>query len=78
MISDLVFLLNSMWHLFRGKIKSYWTRPFLITEVFPYGAVELEKKEGEKFTINGQRIQIYVGKVESLHQVVKDCNLDEV
>ena len=32
--SDLMLLFNSRLHLFPGKLKSKWTRPFLITKVF--------------------------------------------
>ena len=28
-----------------GKLKSKWTGPYLITQVFPYGSVELKAKE---------------------------------
>ena len=58
---DLVLLFNSRLRLFPGKLKSKWTGPFLITKVFSHGAVELENKEGIKFTVNGQRIKIYLG-----------------
>ena len=44
-IGDLVLLLNSRLRLFPGKLKSKWTGPFLITQVFPHGVVELENKE---------------------------------
>ena len=52
--------------------------PFLITKVFPHGAVELENKEGAKFTVNGQRIKIYLGHAENVHVVVEAYHLDEV
>ena len=64
MIGDLVLLFNSRLCLFPGKLKSKWTGPFLITKVFPHGAVELENKEGAKITVNGQRIKIYLGHIE--------------
>ena len=41
---DWVLLLNSRLRLFTGKIKSKWTGPFLITQVFPHGEVELDNK----------------------------------
>ncbi|XP_015081337.1 uncharacterized protein LOC107024942 [Solanum pennellii] len=41
-VGDLVLLFNSRLRLFLGKLKSKWTGPFLIIEVFPHGAVELE------------------------------------
>ena len=44
-----------------GKLKSKWTGPSLITQVFPHGAVELETKEGVRFKVNGERIKLYFG-----------------
>ena len=41
--------------MFPGKFKSKWTGPFLVTKLFPYGSVEMENKEGARFTINRQR-----------------------
>ena len=42
MVGDLVLLFNSRLRLFPGKIKSKWTGPYLVTQLFPQGAVELE------------------------------------
>ena len=36
-----VLLFNSRFKLFPGKLKSRWSGPFMITQVFPYGSVEL-------------------------------------
>ena len=77
-VGDLVLLLNSRLRLFPGKLKSKWTGPFLITKVFPHVAVELENKEGASFTVNGQRIKIYLGHAESAHEVVEAYYFDEV
>lgn len=65
-------------HLFPGKHKSNLIGPFLITEVFPHGAIEVENKEGAKFTVNGQRIRTYLGQPESVHKVLEAYNLYEV
>ena len=54
---DLVLLFNSRLHLFPGKLKSKWTGPYTVTQIFPHGAVELETKEGVRFKVNGQRIK---------------------
>ena len=37
MVGDLVFLFNSRFHLFPGKLKSKWTGPYLINQLFPHG-----------------------------------------
>ena len=78
MIGDFVLLFKSRLRLFPQKLKSKWTGPFLITKVFPQEAVELENKEGAKFSVNGQRIKIYQGYVESVHEVFEAYHLDEV
>ncbi|XP_049406130.1 uncharacterized protein LOC125869729 [Solanum stenotomum] len=75
---DLVLLFNSRLRLFPGKLKSKWTMPFKVTQVFPHGAVELENKEGTRFKVNGQRIKIYLGKSESINEVIEAYYLDEV
>ncbi|GJZ83654.1 reverse transcriptase domain-containing protein [Tanacetum coccineum] len=42
-----------------GKLKSRWSGPFTITEVFPYGTVELSQPNGPNFKVNGHRIKHY-------------------
>ena len=55
-----------------------WTSSFLITKVFPHGAVEQENKKGSRFTVNGQKIKTYLGQEESVLEVVEAYILDEV
>ena len=74
----MVLLFNSRLRVFQGKLKHKWTRPFLITKVFPQGVVELENKERAKIMVNGQRIKIYLGHAESSHEVVEAYHLHEV
>ncbi|XP_049365196.1 uncharacterized protein LOC125830020 [Solanum verrucosum] len=64
--------------LFPRKLKSKWTRPFLLTKVLPNGAVELKNSEGTRFMVNGQRIKIYLGNVESVQEVVEAYYLDKL
>ena len=52
MIGDLVLLVNSGSPCLPGKLKSKWTGPYLITQVFPHGAVELKAKEEVRFEVN--------------------------
>lgn len=77
-VGDLVFLFNSRLRLFPGKLKSKWTRSFIVTQLFPHGAVELENKEGTRFKLNGKRIKVYMEKKESVKEVVEAYYLDEV
>ena len=53
LVGDLVLLFNSRLCLFRGKLKSKWTGPYLITQLFPHGMVEFENKEGVRFKVKG-------------------------
>ncbi|GAU32930.1 hypothetical protein TSUD_152910 [Trifolium subterraneum] len=66
-----VLLFNSRLKLFPGKLKSRWSGPFVIKEVFPHGAVEIFKpgEEGDSFKVNGQRVKIYKGGEFDRHKV---------
>ena len=71
MVLDLVFLFNSRLRLFPAMLKSKWNGPYMVTQLFPYGEVELETKEGVRFKVNGQRIKIYFGHAESAKEVIE-------
>ena len=49
-----VFLFNSQLKLFPGKLKSRWSGPFTVTQVFPYGGVEIMHLKKETFKVNTQ------------------------
>nr|GEZ42437.1 reverse transcriptase domain-containing protein [Tanacetum cinerariifolium] len=56
-IGDRVLLFNSRLKIFSGKLKSCWSRPFTISNVFPYGTVELSQTVGPNFKVNGHRLK---------------------
>nr|GFD11200.1 reverse transcriptase domain-containing protein [Tanacetum cinerariifolium] len=58
-VGDRVLLFNSRLKIFSGKLKTRWTRPFTVAQVFPYGTVELSQTEGPNFTVNGHRLKYY-------------------
>ncbi|GJX93783.1 hypothetical protein Tco_0348369 [Tanacetum coccineum] len=58
-VSDRVLLFNSRLKLFSGKLKSRWSGPFTITQVFPYGTVKLSQNSKPNFKVNGHRIKHY-------------------
>nr|GFC74656.1 reverse transcriptase domain-containing protein [Tanacetum cinerariifolium] len=60
-IDDRVLLFNSRLKTFSGKLKSYWSGPFTISYVFPYGTVELSQPDGPNFKVNGHRLKHYFG-----------------
>nr|GEV67018.1 reverse transcriptase domain-containing protein [Tanacetum cinerariifolium] len=48
-IGDKVLLFNSCLKIFSGKLKSRWSGPFTISQVYPYGTVELSQPDGPNF-----------------------------
>ncbi|GKA60351.1 reverse transcriptase domain-containing protein [Tanacetum coccineum] len=48
-VGDRVLLFNSRLKIFSGKLKTRWTGPFTVTQVFPYGTVELSQTDGPNF-----------------------------
>ncbi|GJZ72721.1 reverse transcriptase domain-containing protein [Tanacetum coccineum] len=48
-VGDQVLLFNSRLKMFSGKLKSCWSGPFTITQVFPYGTIELSQNTGPNF-----------------------------
>ena len=57
---DQVLLYDSKLHLFPDKLKSRWTGPFTVHEVYTNEAVELlNSKDDRVFKVNGQRLKTY-------------------
>ncbi|GJX19819.1 reverse transcriptase domain-containing protein, partial [Tanacetum coccineum] len=61
-VGDQVLLFNSRLKIFSGKLKSRWSGPFTIANVFPYGTIELSQKDGPNFKVNGHRVKHYFGE----------------
>nr|GEX33979.1 reverse transcriptase domain-containing protein [Tanacetum cinerariifolium] len=61
-IGDSVLLFNYRLKIFFGKLKSHWSRPFTISQVYPYGTVELSQPDGPNFKVNGHRLKHYFGE----------------
>nr|GEX23850.1 reverse transcriptase domain-containing protein [Tanacetum cinerariifolium] len=60
-VGDEVLLFNSHLKIFSGKLKTYWSGPFTITQVYPYGTIELSQLNGLNFKVNGHRVKHYFG-----------------
>ncbi|XP_074277087.1 uncharacterized protein LOC141600740 [Silene latifolia] len=58
-VGDLVLLFNSKVKVFPSKLKSRWSGPFKVMQIFPYGAFELWSEEGGTFRVNYQRVKRY-------------------
>ncbi|CAN6554869.1 unnamed protein product [Malus baccata var. baccata] len=55
-----VLLFDSHLRLFPGKLRSKWIGPFVITNVFTHGAVQVQSiKTGHEFKVNGHHLKPY-------------------
>jgi hypothetical protein len=71
-----VLLYNSRLKLFPGKLKTRWSGPYVVKQVFPHGAVELFKGvDGITFKVNGHRVKPYYE--EMVEHDIEDVPLDE-
>ncbi|GJY24284.1 reverse transcriptase domain-containing protein [Tanacetum coccineum] len=58
-VGDQVLLFNSRLKIFSGKLKTRWSGPFTITEVYPYGTAKLSHADGSNFKVNCHRLKHY-------------------
>nr|GEX69738.1 reverse transcriptase domain-containing protein [Tanacetum cinerariifolium] len=61
-IDDRVLLFNSQLKIFFSKLKYHWSGPFTISQVYPYGTVNLSQPDGPNFKVNGHRLKHYLGE----------------
>nr|GEW57223.1 reverse transcriptase domain-containing protein [Tanacetum cinerariifolium] len=61
-IGDKVLLFNSRLKISSRKLKSHWSGPFTISQVYPYGTVELLQPDGPNFKVNGHHLKHYFGE----------------
>ena len=56
-LEQIVLLYDSRLHLFRGKVKSRRTGPYIVKNVSSYDIFEIEDpKDGNIFKVNGHRL----------------------
>ncbi|GJV00231.1 reverse transcriptase domain-containing protein [Tanacetum coccineum] len=58
-VGDRVILFNSRLNIFSGKLKTCWTGPFTVAQVFPYGTIKLSQTDRPNFKVNGHRVKYY-------------------
>nr|GEY08344.1 reverse transcriptase domain-containing protein [Tanacetum cinerariifolium] len=61
-IGGRVLLFNSRLKIFFGKLKSRWSDPYTISQVYPYVTVELSQPDEPNFKVNGHRLKQYFGE----------------
>nr|GEW95661.1 reverse transcriptase domain-containing protein [Tanacetum cinerariifolium] len=60
-VGDQVLLFNSRLKIFSGKLKSRWSGPFTISEIYPFGTAKLVHPDGCNFKVNCHRLKHYHG-----------------
>nr|GFA00016.1 reverse transcriptase domain-containing protein [Tanacetum cinerariifolium] len=64
--------------IFSGKLKSRWSGPFTISEIYPYGTAKLTHSDGSNFKVNCHRLKHYHGgdppplEIPDVHTFPKD------
>ena len=58
MLRQKVLLYNLRLKLFPGKLRSRWSRPFIVVKVWPYGIIKIQDSD-QKFKVNEQRLKEY-------------------
>ena len=44
-----------------GKLRSRWTRPFIVMKIFPYSAIEIkDPTKDHTFEVNGHRLKHFL------------------
>nr|GFB39575.1 reverse transcriptase domain-containing protein [Tanacetum cinerariifolium] len=60
-VGDQVLLFNSRLKIFSGKLKSRWSGPFTISEIYPYGTANLIHPDGCNSKVNCRKLKHYHG-----------------
>jgi hypothetical protein len=77
-VGQQVLLFNSRLKLMAGKLRSKWIGPFVVTNVFPHGAIEITSAgTGKVFKVNGQRLKLFHGSPMPVEAPVEELSLDE-
>ncbi|XP_076923727.1 uncharacterized protein LOC143585947 [Bidens hawaiensis] len=64
-LDSALWAFRTAYKILLGKLRSKWTGPYLVKEVFPYGVVELENPyNGTSWKVNAHRLKHYIGGPE--------------
>ena len=75
-VGQKVLLYNSRLGLMSGKLRSKWIDPFVVTNVFPYGTVEIKSDSTHKsFKVNGHRLKSFLTNPSLVDVVVEETSL---
>ncbi|CAN6678112.1 unnamed protein product [Malus baccata var. baccata] len=76
-IGQKVLLFNFRLRLFPGRLRSKWIGPFIVTNIFPHGAVQVKSlRNDDEFKVNGHRLKLHYES--DLGQIVEEIPLSAV
>ncbi|XP_057444282.1 uncharacterized protein LOC130736467 [Lotus japonicus] len=76
LVGQQVLLYNSRLGLMSGKLRSKWIGPFVVTNVFPYGTVEIKSESTDKsFKVNGHRLKHFLTNPSLVDATMDDVSL---
>nr|GFA57155.1 reverse transcriptase domain-containing protein [Tanacetum cinerariifolium] len=70
-VGDRVLLFNSRLKIVSGKLKTCWSGPFTITQVFPYGTIELSQPDGPNFKTDDEHTKKELKQIAADDQVIQ-------
>ena len=75
-VGQKVLLYNSRLGHMSGKLRAKWEGPFIVTEIFPYGAVEIkEESSNSAFKVNGHHLRIFNENQDMVNKTMDGMNL---
>ena len=75
-VGQKILLFNTRLKLFPGKLSSRWVGPFIVTNVFPHGAIEIKSLQTNKdFKVNGHLLKPYYERFQE--HIVEEVELSE-
>ncbi|XP_020225132.1 uncharacterized protein LOC109807018 [Cajanus cajan] len=75
-VGQKVLLDNSRLGIMGGMLRSKWIGPFVVTNVYPYGIVEIKSQSTDKsFKFNGHRLKPFLSNPSFLDVVVEEMSL---
>ncbi|XP_062014166.1 uncharacterized protein LOC133730628 [Rosa rugosa] len=75
-VGQKVLMFHSRLRLFPGKLRSRWVGPFIVTNVFPHGAIQIRSERTDnEFKVNGHRLKPYYEAFEE--HTVEEVPLQE-
>ena len=75
-VGDKVLCFNSRLRIFPGKLKTKWSGPFTVVQIFPQGAVELLNDNNARFRVNGHRLKKYYDMEDPNEEIRATWHLD--